>query len=245
MKICAVQTRPVKGDIEKNVETHKRFIDLAIAHGADTIVFPELSITGYEPELAKELATNKDDHRLDHFQTISDREQVTIAIGMPIRSETGILIGMTIFQPGSRRQVYCKQHLHADEIPYFVPGNKQLYLSADKNKLAFSICYELSVPEHVANVYKNGANIYLSSVAKTADGVTNAIKTLSATAKQYSMLVIMSNYIGHCDHFDCGGKTSAWNEEGMLIGQLDDSNEGILIVDTVTGNVMKRSLRGQ
>ena len=242
MKICAAQTKPFKGDIEKNIQTHKRLIELAVDQDADIIVFPELSITGYEPELAKELATNKDDSRLNVFQAISDKEQITITVGMPIKSDAGILIGMIIFQPNVSRQLYCKQHLHADEIPYFIPGDKQIYLEKGKTKIAFSICYELSVPLHASNVYKNGATIYLSSVAKTVDGVAKAVNTLSATAKQYSMMAIMSNCVGHCDNFDCGGKSSAWNNKGMLIGQLDNATEGILIFDTNTGDVVKKSL---
>ena len=58
MKIALVQARPVKGDIEANIAAHKRLIGLAVLNGADMIIFPELSITGYEPELANELATN-------------------------------------------------------------------------------------------------------------------------------------------------------------------------------------------
>ena len=46
MKICVAQTRPVKGDIKANIEHHKKLIDLAISNGGDTIIFPELSITG-------------------------------------------------------------------------------------------------------------------------------------------------------------------------------------------------------
>ena len=51
MKISIAQTRPIKGDIPANIEAHKRFINLAVSNGADAIFFPELSITGYEPEL--------------------------------------------------------------------------------------------------------------------------------------------------------------------------------------------------
>jgi predicted amidohydrolase len=54
MKIAVAQTRPIKGDISTNIKTHKKLIDLAISYKVDTIFFPELSITGYEPELAKE-----------------------------------------------------------------------------------------------------------------------------------------------------------------------------------------------
>ena len=50
MKICVAQTRPIKGDIQSNIDHHKRLIDLAVSNGADTVIFPELSLTGYEPE---------------------------------------------------------------------------------------------------------------------------------------------------------------------------------------------------
>jgi predicted amidohydrolase len=49
MKICAAQTRPVRGDIQTNIDNHKKLIDLAVSNGADIIIFPELSLTGYEP----------------------------------------------------------------------------------------------------------------------------------------------------------------------------------------------------
>jgi len=59
--------RPLKGDIQSNIKNHKILIDLAVYNGADTIIFPELSLTGYEPELAKKLATTPDDSRFDDF----------------------------------------------------------------------------------------------------------------------------------------------------------------------------------
>ena len=46
MKICVAQTKPVKGDVQKNIENHKKLINLAIADEANMIIFPELSITG-------------------------------------------------------------------------------------------------------------------------------------------------------------------------------------------------------
>jgi len=56
------------------------------------------------------------------------------------------------------------------------------------------------------------------------------------------MTVLMSNCVGHCDNFDCGGKTSIWNNKGMLLGQLDDTNEGILIIDTTTQVVIEKTI---
>src|SRR6478609_2724495 len=143
MKICVAQTRPVKGDIPTNIEHHKRLIQLASSNGANLIIFPELSLTGYEPELAKELATDPADPRFEAFQKISDVELITIGVGMPLKTDPGILIGMILFQPNIPVQTYHKQYLHADEYPYFICGPKQAGIWDKHNKIALAICYEL------------------------------------------------------------------------------------------------------
>ena len=240
MKICVAQTRPIKGDIQRNIANHKKLIALAISHGADTIIFPELSITGYEPDLAKELATDKEDPRFDDFQNISDEKQVTIGIGMPIKNKNGISITMLIFQPKQERQTYSKKYLHSDEDPFFISGQSSVDTIGNKPPIAFAICYELSIPEHSENAFKMGAAIYIASVAKTADGVEKASKTLSGIARKYSMTVFMSNCVGYCDNFESAGKTSIWNNKGLLLGQLDDTHEGILLMDTDTQEIIEK-----
>ncbi len=234
MKICVAQTRPVKGDILLNITNHKKLIDLAVSNGADTIVFPELSLTGYEPELAKELATDKDDNRFDDFQKISDNNHITIGVGVPTKSTIGIYITMVIFQPDQVRQTYSKKYLHSDEEPFFVSGESSIYSLGQKSNVALAICYELSVPEHSEQAFKSGAKMYIASVAKSAGGVEKASRSLSDIAKAYSMTVFMSNCVGYCDNFESAGKTSAWNADGSLLGQLNDIGEGILMVDTDT-----------
>ena len=89
--------------------------DLALANGAEIVIFPELSLTGYEPELASDLATTADDHRLELFQQIADSRQITVGVGLPIKNSNGIAIGMPLIQPRQPRQIYAKQYLHADE----------------------------------------------------------------------------------------------------------------------------------
>jgi predicted amidohydrolase len=242
MKICVAQTRPVKGDIQTNINNHKKLIALAVSYGADIIIFPELSITGYEPELAKELATEPEDKRLDDFQNVSDSKHITIGVGMPLKSDSSIVISMILFQPHQPRQTYCKQYLHHDEEPYFIAGKHQVPSMKNKNKMALAICYELSVPEHSENAFKSGAEIYIASVAKSVSGAATAIKTLSDIANKYSMTVLMSNCIGYCDNVYCGGKTSIWNNKGILAGQLNDTNEGIIIINTDTQEVIEKTI---
>ena len=242
MKICVAQIRPIKGDIQSNIENHKKLIDLAVSHGADTVIFPELSITGYEPELAKELATDPDDSRFDDFQKISDTKQVTIGVGVPTKNNTGISISMVLFQPHKARQTYSKRYLHSDEEPFFVSGQSSIGLIGNKANIALAICYELSVPEHAENAFQSGVGIYIASVAKSADGVEKAVRRLSKIADKYSMTVLMSNCVGQADGYECAGKTSIWNDKGLLLRQLNDKDEGILILDTDTQELIEQTI---
>jgi predicted amidohydrolase len=103
-----------------------------------------------------------------------------------------------------------------------------------------AVCYELSIPEHAENAYKSDAKIYIASVAKTAEGVEKASNNLSAIAGKYSMTVLMCNCVGNCDNFYSAGTSSIWNDKGMLVGQLNDSNEGILMIDTDTQEITEK-----
>lgn len=242
MKICIAQTTPIKGAIEKNIEAHKKIINQAIVNNIDLIIFPELSLTGYEPELAKELATTIDDERLQVFQKISNSNNITIGVGLPIKSVDNVLISMLVFQPNKSIEIYSKQHLHADEFDIFTAGKQQLYLNHGTTKIALAICYETSVIAHAENAYKNNATIYLSSVLNSTKSIDRDTKRLSEIASNYKMTVFMSNYAGTSGGYDCAGKSAVWNNKGDLIAQLTTKTEGILIYDTSTGQTIKKEI---
>ena len=239
MKICLAQTRPFPGDLRRNLKRHQALVSRAASQGADLVIFPELSLTGYEPGLAGGLAIDQEDRQLDGLQETCDAQQVTIGAGLPTQSPTGICISMVVFTPNQARRTYSKGYLHSDEREHFVPGRSFTYLDIQKTRLAFAICYELSVPEHAAKAAQQGATIYVSSVAKTAEGVAQAQQRLSQIAESYSMTVLMANCVGPNDNFIGAGNSSAWNNRGILLGQLDDTGEGLLLLDTGTERLVK------
>lgn len=243
MKICIAQTEPKKGNVAANIEAHKRFIDLALTFNAEAIFFPELSLTGYEPELAKELAANQNDSRLDIFQQISDNNNIIIGLGLPTATESQIRISMIIFEPNKPRQTYSKQQLHSDEYPYFEKGVGQVVIKTDNSNIVPAICYESLQPAHAEKAFKLDANVYLASVAKPENGVKKAFEYYPAIAKQYAMPILMVNCVGFCGNFLSVGKSSVWTKEGKLVGQLDCKTEGILIFDTETEEVIERIVR--
>lgn len=237
MKICLAQTNPVKGDIEQNITDHMKLIDLALEAEADIIVFPELSLTGYEPELANDLAISINDHRLDRFDKISDQHNMLIGVGAPVHGDNAVHIGMIFSRPGQERAVYYKEYLHVDEEPFFEGKVNDPGVLVIKENLAPAICYELSIPEHSRRAQEMGAEIYLASAAKTEEGVQQATADMVEIARRYSMLTMMVNCTGNCDGVVCSGNSSIWLPDGTLKYQMDAGSQGVVVYDTRTCEV--------
>ncbi len=233
MQLAAAQIATIPGDLNANRDRHLQFISTAAQHKADLILFPELSMTGYEPALARELAITPDDTRLAEFQTASDSSKMVIALGAPLKTAGKPLIGMIVFQPHQRPLTYAKTILHADELPYFTAGTGSLVLSLHGHRLALAICYESLQESHARNVTSEGADWYLASVAKSAGGIAKANAHYPTIAKAYGLSVLMANNVGPCDNFVGAGGSAVWGKDGERRSQLDETEESILLFDTV------------
>lgn len=242
MKISAVQFCPTSGRIASNIAKHLAYIELAIGQGADLIFFPELSLTGYEPHLAKSLASNESDPRLDIFQQRSDSHNLMIGVGLPILTGDQVQIGMIWFTPNAPRQTYAKQLLHTDEIPFFVQGNQQLLLRTATHIVAPAICYESLQQSHADRAAKLGVDVYLAGVAKSEGGLAKAMVHYPAIARQHRMYVLMANCIGPCDNFISVGQSAIWNQQGELLVQMDSQSEGIVLMDTISNQASSHTL---
>ena len=233
MKIGIAQIQSVKGQIADNIALHQEAIALAARHKVQAIFFSELSLTGYEPSLANELKIEPSDKRLDVFQEISDAANIMIGLGVPTQFGEQVRISMLLFQPNQARQVYSKQLLHEDELPYFVNGDTQLLLPLNGMKIAPAICYESLQKQHLENALAKGATLYVASVAKSQKGMDKATAYFPAIAKEKNIPILMANSIGYCDNFESVGQSAVWNKEGQLIGQLSNKEAAVLMYDTI------------
>lgn len=201
------------------------------------MIFPELSLTGYEPALAEKLAMRIDDQRLDIFQEICDEKNIAVGIGMPVRMEKGVAIGMAIFQPDNPRRLYLKQYLHSDEEAFFVSGKGDIRYIGNNRGIGLAVCYEISVPEHLGMVLSEKPAVYLASVAKFTRGIDAAFQRLHHIARENRITVMMVNCVGECDGAVCAGGSSVWDEEGNVLGRLDSHGEGLITLDIPKGNI--------
>ena len=241
MRVAIAQIEAIKGNVEKNIEIHLKWIKQAIQNNSDMLVFPELSVTGYEPDLAENLATNQDDTRLDEIQNLSDRNGITIGVGLPTKDESDVFVSMIIFQPHKERITYSKQYLYPPEEPIFKAGKNPLVLNFETEVVSPAICYEISNKAHCEFAKRNKATLYIASVLSSKNGIDDDMKKLSDIAKHNNLVTFMANYVGESGGYKCAGKYSVWDTTGKLIGQLDSETEGILIYDTETKEIVKKT----
>ena len=234
MKIAAAQLRPVAGDIEYNLQQHLRFIELARQHNINLLLFSELSLTGYEPKLAESLAKEVDDHCLDPLQLAANNAEMIVLAGMPTLTPDGIEIGLPVFLPGNVRDYYAKRQLHEDEFPFFVDGKTFRSIRVGQNLAVPAICYESMLMENAREAKRNGAQIYLASVAKDQAGVDRGLAHYAHVAEQLSMTVLVANCVGPCDNFTAFGHSAIWQPSGRLIANLDDIQQGLVVYDVNT-----------
>jgi predicted amidohydrolase len=241
MILAAAQTKPTREDIETNLLDHYRLIDLAVQNGAQLIVFPEMSITGYERENALQLAFKKDDSRLAHLKKLAVENNIIIIAGAPIQVESELFIGEFIISPDNSVSIYTKQFLHEGEDEFFQSSfDYNPMITIEDQKISFAICADIDNPLHPENACKKETDIYIASIFFTPNGIPNAYQDLQSYAQKHKMNVLMSNFIGESWGSTSAGQSAFWNNKGELIAQMNDSDSGLLIVENQDDNWTSR-----
>ena len=231
MSLAIAQIKSSPGNIAYNISKHLRAVESAAMSGAKLIGFPELSVSGYEPTLAETLAFDVSDERLRVFETRSIELGISIAVGLPTKSEPKPRISQLFFNPDGTRVLYSKQILHDDEKAFFKKGRELVSVVIGHDTVVPAICYESLIPEHLDRAAQLSATVYLACVAKPGQGVAAAQSYFPEVAKRLGMLVVMCSAVGPSDNFISVGQSAAWDEQGNLLAMLNDSEEALLVID--------------
>lgn len=231
MKVAIAQIVVEKGNLPHNLAKHLYCCQLAANEKADLVVFPELSLTGYEPELAQALAVELTDPVWETLKHSARKNQLVISVGMPLKTANGIQIGAVQVWPNGTLHPYAKQNLYTGEDTFFVPGTNDHQFTLQGEKISMAICADISDPQVPLRAHRQGATIFLAPVMVSKKGLTHDRTLLQQYAQQYQLLTVMANYGGQTGGYDCGGYSSVWSEKGELIGELAHDREGMLLLE--------------
>ncbi len=153
--LALAQIASIALDVRANVEHHVRAVSAAAAAGARLVLFPELSLTGYELDAItqdRSLALDVDgsvgtvtgDDRLRPLQEVCRQRRITAIAGAPTRRAGERYLSSLTIGEGGEVGVYDKRNLFGQERELFAPGQAEYVLSIDGLRLALGICFDLS-----------------------------------------------------------------------------------------------------
>jgi predicted amidohydrolase len=234
-KIAVAQVPSVKGNITENIKTHLSAIKQAAELGVTYIVFPELSLTGYEPELAADLVFTNDDNRLQSLIDCAKKHKITVAVGAPLVANSLPKIGLLIISPLGHVNRYEKMHLHPGEDIYFSSGDKQCVLSVDRQKIANAICADTNNKAHVQACVSLGATVYIAGVLISDSGYNTDSAKLAHYAEKYNLLVAMANHNQPTGQWQPIGKSAVFYRKRVLACANEHQN-ALVVAECVDGD---------
>lgn len=231
MTIAAVQLRCAAGDIDANIQRHLAVAEQAAAHHVDLLLFPELSLTGYEPDLAAELAMTLQDPRLSALRESAMTHHLTLVCGAPLRSSDGdaLYIGAIVFTPDGSLYSYTKQHLHGTETAVFTQGHGGPLISVQEQQIGLAICADILLPSHPQCAADGGAQVYAAGVLITEKSYPQESAMLQGYAKQHGMAVLLANHCSPTGGWVPAGRSAAWDESGRLIVATNASDDSLAV----------------
>lgn len=244
--LAVAQSCPVAGDVTANVEAHLTLARLAAAHGAQTVVFPELSLTGYELELAHALAFSATDPRLAPLRALSLDLHLTLIVGAPVRLDSGLHLGACIISPDGFIDWYRKQRLGTfplsaacdsldggippSESTVFVPGDRDLLTILGHRQAAVAVCADIGSPAHAQRAAERGADTYLASMFVIPSDYAGDTRRLAGYASQHQILTCLANFGSPSGGLRSAGGSAIWSETGQRLVQLPSDGAGIAVV---------------
>ena len=236
--IAAAQSISKRGDVSANTDSHLQLIERAAQHQAGLICFPELSLTGYEMDLADELAFTLNDQRLEVFSQAAQQHDMIIIVGAPARSDSGLHIGSFLFYPDGRTDLYTKQFLHpGSEDAFFTTqaNQKDVIIHLNEERIFCAICADLTHHEHAAKAFESKSSIYFPSALISKNGYATDAAFLKSYASEFQLTVILSNYGAPSGGYDAAGRNAIWSAGGTLLHEVDGTGEALLIATKENG----------
>lgn len=239
IKIALAQISSKPGDKTENIKKTEENVVKAKKHGADLVVFPELSLTGYVVrDQIYELAENIPGPATRTVEAIAKKNNAYIIFGMPEISEktqatlhnAAVLIGPEGFI-GKYRKMYLPTHSVFEEKRYFRPGYQTAVFDTKLGKIGLTICYDIFFPEVFRLTRLNGAQLIVCISASPA--IRRAffeILTLARAIENTAFLAYV-NLVGIEDGLQFWGGSRLVGPNGKVLVQARYDEEDFMTCD--------------
>ncbi len=222
-------------DVASNLERHREYAEIARLNGADLLLFPELSLTGYQvgPD-APTIAMRHDDPAL--LGLARQARGITLVVGFVERARAGELYNaMAYLRDGAVVHVHRKINLPTygglEEGKWFHSGaeinnveirrhwESSCLICADLWNPALTHCAFLKQPELMLAPINSASGVVSENFSNEDNWKTN----VSFYSMIYGTPVILANRLGHEKDLWFWGGSCILGPKGEVLAAAEDS----------------------
>ncbi len=234
LNLALAQISTKLGDVDANLEKHLAMTRQARQDGADLIVFPELSLTGYTlqditPGVSRR--PSSDDPTFRHLLEAS--RDIDMVVGFVDEdSRHRFYIAAAYLSRGETLHVHHKVYLPTyglfDEGRFFAWGDAIRAFDTRFGRVGVLICEDFWHASPPYLLWLDGADILLFTSASPGRGLSDESKLESARwvehinrayASVFTNFVVHSNRVGFEDGLHFWGGATVFDPDGQLVAQ--------------------------
>jgi predicted amidohydrolase len=229
--IAAAQCTSVPLDIAANVQNHLRFVEAAVKLGVKWLVFPELSLTGYELAAMPALVLDPEHPMLSPIRDAAQSTGMSITVGAPVASGGRLPhIAAVTLRPDGHHAVYAKHHLHGSETRFAAAGSCPVHLQEYAGQqIASAICADTNHPRHAAQAAAAGARIFAAGILTSDNGYATEAPLWAGYAREHAMTVVIANHGGPSGGYQAAGKSVIVGCHGIALCSAQGPGDVLVI----------------
>ena len=248
LQVALAQMAPRLGDLRANLARHLELLGEAAGRGADLVVFPELSLTGYFlKDLATDSAVRLDGPELGALAEAA--RDVDAVVGCILESDDHRFHNAAVYLAGGaivhvHRKVYLPTYGLFDEARDLAAGSRFRAFAAPLRSAApprpwrvgILICEDLWHPSSAYLLARDGVDLIVCPSASPGRGVGSG--TELGTAQSYDVItrtyaqlftayVVYCNRVGYEDGINFWGGSRVVDPEGRVMGDAAGRDEAM------------------
>jgi predicted amidohydrolase len=256
LALAQIDTR--LGDQAANLEKHLEMIRSATKQGADLVVFPELSLSGYFlMDLAPTVALKAEDENPIFQALLAESQKIDIVVGFVEEdARHNLYIAAAYLSLGEivhvHRKIYLPTYGMFDDQRFFASGNKIRAFDTRFGRIGLLICEDFWHASPPYLLFMDGAEVQIYISASPSRGVTEDEQLESARwvgqvsasyASLYTSFVANTNRVGYEDGINFWGGATLYDPNGDLVARGPMLDEALTLAEVDLGELRRARLR--
>jgi NAD+ synthase (glutamine-hydrolysing) len=244
VRVAVAQINCTVGDFAGNIRRIVAAAGAAASAGAEVLLTPELSLSGYPPEdllLRGSFFQATDAALLSLAQELAQFPTLRVVVGHPLAREGQRFNGASVLARGLVTGTYCKHDLPNydvfDEQRYFRPDNRPFVFEVRGTRFGINICEDTWFPYAPQCAAAAGAQVLLVPNGSPFHLSKQALRleVMRRNVCHQGLSLVYANLVGGQDELVFDGGSFALDAKGELMAMAPEFVEHLLLVDFVDG----------